>query len=47
METLGLTFLVVVLVAIAVICLIGWVAIDIANIADREEKEIREDEANP
>jgi hypothetical protein len=47
MKTIGLTFLVVVLVAVAIICLIGWVAVDIASIADREEKEIREDDANP
>lgn len=46
MKTIGLTILMVVLVAVAIVCLIGWIAVDIANIADKEE-EIREDEANP
>jgi hypothetical protein len=47
MKTIGLTILMVVLVAAAVVCLIGWIAVDIAHIADLEDKEIREDEANP
>ena len=46
MKTIGLTILMVVLVAVAIVCLIGWIAVDIAHIADKEE-EIREDEANP
>lgn len=45
MKTIGLTILMVVLVAVAIVCLIGWIAVDIAHIADKE-KEIREDEAN-
>ena len=45
MKTIGLTILMVVLVAVAIVCLIGWIAVDIAHIADKEE-EIREDEAN-
>ena len=45
MKTIGLTILIVVLVAVAIVCLIGWIAVDIAHIADKEE-EIREDEAN-
>jgi hypothetical protein len=45
MKTIGLTILIVVLVAVAIVCLIGWIAVDIAHIADKE-KEIREDEAN-
>lgn len=46
MKTLGLTLLVVVLVAVAIVCLVGWIAVDIAHISERE-KEIREDDANP
>ena len=45
MKTIGITILMVVLVAVAIVCLIGWIAVDIAHIADKEE-EIREDEAN-
>ena len=45
MKTIGLTILMVVLVVAAIVCLIGWIAVDIAHIADKE-KEIREDEAN-
>lgn len=47
MKTLGITLLVVVLVAVAIVCLVGWIAVDIAHISEREQKEIREDDANP
>jgi hypothetical protein len=47
-KSILLTILAVLLVGAGAVCLIGWIAVDIRNIIDKERKEeTREGEANP